>query len=156
MADCLQPTKVNFGIFGGCEAAAHAVHIYTSSPSPDSVLFKADVRSAFNLVCRDNNLKSVHHYIPSVLPFVQSAYCLPSILRCDPLIIQSEEGVQKGDSMGSLLFYLALKSVTSGLPLDGIDVNIWYLNDGSIASRYDSIAAVFNRIKKEVPSLGSC
>ena len=38
VTDHLQPTEVGFGIRGGCEAAAHAVHTYTSSSPPDSVL----------------------------------------------------------------------------------------------------------------------
>ena len=53
----------------------------------DSVLLKVDFMNAFNIMECDNILKSVHCHIPKVLPFVQSVYCSPSILKCASLII---------------------------------------------------------------------
>ena len=46
--------------------------------------------------------------------------------------------------MAQLLFHLALESLTSGFPMDGMDVNVLYLDDGSIAGRYDAVAAFLN------------
>ena len=46
--------------------------------------------------------------------------------------------------MGPLLFCLVLVSVTSGLPLDGIDVDVWYVDDGCIAGCYDEFFAILN------------
>ena len=58
------------------------------------------------------------------------------------------------DPTGPLLLCLALESPTSGMPLDGIDVNVWYLDDGFIVGHYHAVVAIFENIKKEGSSLG--
>ncbi len=43
LSDLLKPTQVGFGIRGGCEAAAHAVRIYSNDcKNQDHVIMKVD------------------------------------------------------------------------------------------------------------------
>ena len=79
-------------------------------------------------------------------PMLYCLFNLPTVLHQ----FWSEEGLQRCDPMGPLSFCLALESLTSGLPLDGIDVNVWYLDDGSIAGRYNAVVAFSNTPKKKV------
>ena len=66
----------------------------------------------------------------------------------------SREGVQQGDPLGPLLFSLVLKSLTDMFPSHSCDLNIWYLDDGSIAGEISKVHSILQIIKTEGPRLG--
>ena len=66
-------------------------------------------KNAFNCLCRDKMLSAVRDSAPELLKFVYSAYSVPSQLYCVDHVIQSAEGVQKGDPLGPLLFCLTIQ-----------------------------------------------
>ena len=56
-------------------------------------------------------LEAVSDHIPALLLYVSSAHDHSSDLRFGELKITSEEGLQQGDPLGSLLFGLTLARV---------------------------------------------
>ena len=66
--------------------------------------FKLDFTNVFNTLHRDNMLKTVEEIVPSLLPFVPSSYCSPSSLFWEDKILDSADGVQQGDPLGSTFF----------------------------------------------------
>ena len=90
----------------GCEAAAHATHLYLRNMSPGHLLLKLNFKNAFNTLRRDKMIESVKEYAPELFTFILSAY---EQLFCGDHILESAEGVQQGDPLGSLLFCLVIQ-----------------------------------------------
>ena len=78
-------------------------------------MLKLDFKNAFNSLRRDKMLQSVIKFAPAFFCFVQSAYEKPSCLFCGDHILQSAEGEQQGDPMGSLLFCISIHDLVSKL-----------------------------------------
>ena len=62
---------------------------------------KLDFKNAFNCLHRQKILYAVRDQMPELLPLVLSTYGAPSCLLFGQDIIQSSEGVQQGDPLGS-------------------------------------------------------
>ena len=60
-------------------------------------------------------LNLVRDFVPSMYPFVFSAYSAPSSLYWGDKILLSREGVQQGDPLGRLLFCLTIYPIQSQL-----------------------------------------
>ena len=61
-------------------------------------MLKIDFKNAFNSIRQDVVMESVREYFPEIFPFVGFW----------DFVIQSSEGVQQGDPIGSLCFCLAI------------------------------------------------
>ena len=90
----------------GCKAVVHAARLYNMSPS--QVLLKLDFKNTFNCFRRDKMLMAVAEHTPELFDFIYSAYAPSSSLFCKDQIIQSSEGVQKGDTSAPLLFCITI------------------------------------------------
>ena len=112
-ADLLDTIQLGFGISGGVEAAVHAARRFASSLLPGKLLFKIDLKNAFNAVRRDVILKAIASYFPELLLllFSMSTLCKPTDLQFGQFHLSSEEGAQQGDPIGPLYFCLAIKSL---------------------------------------------
>ena len=102
------PRQLGYGVTNGAEAAVHTPRLYLSEADHDSVMVKLDFKNAFNSIRRDKMLEAVQKFIPELASFVHSAYSSPSSLFWEDKIIQSAEGVQQGDPLGPLLFFLTI------------------------------------------------
>ena len=58
------------------------------------------------------------------------------------IIIHSREGAQQGDPIASLLFSLALRSITKRIEerFPDLDLHVWYLDDGTVVGRRQDLA----------------
>jgi hypothetical protein len=152
----LRPTQLGVGTPLGCEAAVHAVREYinadaTNSADSPRVLVKIDVRNAFNTIRRDVILTRIQERCPELYPMAYQAYHLPSPLHIGDQTILSSSGVQQGDPLGPAAFALGVdacaRSVQSPL-------NIWYLDDATIAGPADVVQADLKSLAKALPKLG--
>ena len=56
------------------------------------------------MVHRNNLFQTVHDVLPELYPFVHMCYASSSLLNFGDYLLLSDEGVQQGDPLGSLLF----------------------------------------------------
>ena len=118
ISSSLCPTQIGAGVKGGCEAAIHATRRFVEGMSDDDVIVKLDFRNAFNCLHRDDIFKEVQKNIPELLPYVNSSYGRPTILRFGSSFVSSAEGTQQGDPLGALLFCLAIHPLIESLSSD--------------------------------------
>ena len=97
---------------------------------------KLDFSNAFNSVRRDRIKEAVESLAPNIYPFVYSSYLAPSILQWESQQTLSLEGVQQGDPLGPLLFFLALHKHCQRL---SSELHILYLDDVTIGGSCQSI-----------------
>lgn len=148
----LTPTQLGVGAPLGCEAAVHAVRKYThTNRGNDELIVKVDLSNAFNSVTREVVLSQVSQRCPSALPLVRQAYAQPTPLFISDCAIWSCRGVQQGDPLGPLLFALAIDPIIQNLrsPL-----NIWYLDDGTLAGPADSVTADISTLLPSLQRIG--
>ena len=149
----LQPAQLVVGVRMGCEAAVHAVRDYTDAHtgSPGHIVVKLDLTNAFNTVHRSAVFREVIRRFPAAAPLVSQAYSQPSPLHFGSVRLWSCRGVQQGDPLGPILFTLALDPAIQPLrsPL-----NLWFLDDGTLAGPRDAVAADLRRLIPALLKLG--
>ena len=132
----LAPLQLGCGVPLGCEAAAHANCLYLQNMPSNHLLLKLDFRNAFNTMRRDKILLAVRETAPELFDFVNRAYEHPSFLFCGDHTLESAEGVQQGDPLGSLLFCLTIQPLLLKLQSAFSD---FYLDDGAIDGSAEDI-----------------
>ncbi|XP_069159360.1 uncharacterized protein [Procambarus clarkii] len=132
----LRPHQLGFGVPHGCEAAAYSAQAYIKDLPENKALIKLDFKNAFNQVKRDVVLEAVPTNFPCLLPFVSAGYSTESTLLSGEHEVVSTEGVQQGDPLAPFLFCMAVKEVTSKLTSE---LNIWFLDDGTLAGTQESL-----------------
>ena len=149
----LQPVQLGVGVRMGCEAAVHAVREYIDSHigTPNHLVVKLDLTNAFNTVHRSAVIREVNRRFPAAAPLVSQAYSQPSPLHLGPTRLWSSRGVQQGDPLGPILFALALDPVIQTL---SSPLNIWFLDDGTLAGPVDSIETDLERLFPTLQDLG--
>ena len=151
MAALLAPRQLGFGVKGGVEAAVHCARLYLRNLKPQQVLLKLDFKNAFNSLRRDKMLSAVQVLAPTILPFVHSAYSSTSFLFWDDKSIQSCEGIQQGDPLGTLLFCLTLYQLQSRLESEFC---LLYLDDVTLGGDQEEILHDFKIFEQEAADLG--
>lgn len=148
MSKYLQPKQVGFGTAKGCEAAIHATRSFAlQHENTDTIIVKLDLKNAFNCAERDTILKEVLDHVPRLYPFLYQCYSDTTNLYIKENLILSQVGAQQGDPLGPLIFCLAMHKAISDL---SSTLNIWYLDDGTIGGRPDTI---LEDLKKLIPAL---
>ena len=147
-----RPHQMGVGTPKGGEAAVHAVRAYVESDSvQDQVLLKIDFKNAFNSVHRDVALKLVKEKVPEIYGFIYQCYEESSYLFFGDDTLDSSEGVQQGDPMGPFLFCLAIMDIVKKMKSD---LNIWYLDDRTIAGNVQTVKEDYEEILKALESHG--
>ena len=114
----------------------------------DSCILKVDFANAFNVHDRQQMLLQVAAKFPDALWYAVAAYGSPSHLVFGEHFLSSRSGVQQGDPLGPALFSLHLASVWRKAKQDEpLDLHVWYLDDGTICGRRDSVRTVFSRLQ---------
>ena len=153
----LRPHQLGVGTPKGAEAAVHAIRAYVKSPeTKNKVLLKVDMKNAFNNVRRDVILKLVKTHTPEIFQYVYQCYSTSSSLFFasyseDGCVLESKEGVQQGDPLGPFLFSLAVMEKIKSLESE---LNLWYLDDGSLASDVETVISDYKKILDAKDSLG--
>ena len=147
-----RPLQMGVGTPKGCEAAVHTVRAYVESDSvQDQVLLKIDFKNAFNSVHRDVVLKLIKEKVPQLYGFVYQCYEESSFLFFGDDTLDSSEGVQQGDPLGPFLFSLAIMDIVNKMKSD---LNIWYLDNGTIVGNTQTVLEDYQEILKALESHG--
>ena len=135
--------QLGYGTALGAEAAAHAARNYIArQKSENHVLLKIDLENAFNSVRRDCILEAIDCNVPAAFPYTLSAYGAESFLFYGERQIMSALGAQQGDPEGPALFSDTINQIIQQVQTE---LNLWYLDDGNLADRYDRVLAAFKR-----------
>lgn len=152
LGSCLRPKQVGFGTRGGAEAGAHAARRYINHEHLSTkVMLKIDYANAFNELERNPMLVSVLKMCPEIHPYLNQCYSTPSILWFGDFIISSQRGCQQGDPCGPPLFCMAIHEMVSGLLSE---MNIWYLDDGTLAGDPQTVLQDLKTIIRKSAELG--
>jgi hypothetical protein len=103
----LCPNQLGVGASNGCEAIIHSVErlVDDSSYSNNQIMLKVDFSNAFN--CIDRSVFSLK--FPEIFKWVYFCYASHSYMYVGDFKWSCSQGVQQGDPLGPLLFFLALQ-----------------------------------------------
>ena len=154
----LTPLQLGVGVRGGCEAIIHATSHLVSSPSSSNqrwCLF-LDFSNAFNCISRESMFVEIRRRIPSLAAWMESCYSCQPFLHLGEHSLLSCCGVQQGDPLGPLGFALTLQPLIERLKADvsGLNLNVWYLDDGTLMGSPEDLAAALRIVESEGPPLG--
>ena len=155
LADEFRPVQLGVGTRQGCEVAVHAAREFvstaTAAESSPSVLVKVDVKNAFNSVRRDVMLNKIQARCPEIYRITFQAYSAPTPLYIGDQVIWSCSGVQQGDPLGPVSFALAVDSCARAM---SSPLNIWYLDDATLAGPVSTVVKDLQEIQNMLPGLG--
>ena len=109
--------------------------------------------NAFNNVSRRAVLTAATASFPGLARWATWCYGKPSHLRFGSAALLSAGGVQQGDPLGPLLFAAALHGLAQELRA-GLDLAIFYLDDGVIAGDVASVGAALAHLQCRGLELG--
>jgi hypothetical protein len=150
---------VGLGCRDGATAVAPAVRILAGEYGADEnkAVLKAGFENAFNFISRQAFLEEVARELPGLSRWAHWWYGQPARLWAEEETLQSSSGVRQGDPLGPLLFSLVLRRVCVKLSekYPDLDLNVWYLDDGTIVGSRAAVAAIMQDLASpEVQALG--
>ena len=158
--DLFQPLQVGVACRSGSERIIHGLRkcIDDHWDDDDFVVFKVDMRNAFNVVSRQAILDECATFFPKILPWVVWCYGTHPLLWHPQGQLCSELGVQQGDPLGPLLFSLVLQKLAASNDTDDECIDLlfhaWYLDDGVLAGNRLAVSRAFFLIQELGPALG--
>ena len=156
--DFLMPSQVGVAVPGGGEAVVHAWRDLQErfANDPNKVGLKIDFSNAFNEVDREAMINEVVNHFPSLYPLADLLYSSFSNLRVHTSWIESKKGTHQGCPLASFLFCLVLRLLINQIKNDcpHLDLNVWYLDDGSLVGSIDDIVKALEIISQRGPSYG--
>jgi hypothetical protein len=148
----LTPNQLGVATKLGCESCIHSVRTYVHNPeNVGKILLKIDFSNAFNSIERDSMLQQVKDKTPSLFPFLNQCYREPSHLFFGNYIIPSVVGCQQGDPCGPMAFSLTVHPIVESITTE---LNVWYLDDATIADVPDIVFENFKRIINTAKEVG--
>ena len=92
--------------------------------------------------------------IPTLTPWMESCYGTQPFLHLGDHTILSSSGVQQGDPLGPLCFALQpiIEHIRDEVP--GLNINAWYLDDGTLCGSAADLAKALKIVEDEGPSRG--
>ena len=149
------PHQLGVGMKGGCESIIHATR-QAVDKAGDKFVMRADLINAFNVADRATALREVEQHFPELLPWVITAYSTPSHLIFGSTNIWSRSGFHQGDPLASLLFSLVLHPLVLEIQeqVSTLDLNAWYLDDGTLVGTVPELRQVVDIMVREGPARG--
>ena len=139
------------------EAAIHTLRtvLKEEGHKDDLCCFKVDMLNAFNECDRSSVLERIKEDLPDLFPWVQWCYTSPGELRFGQHRILSTAGVQQGDPLGPLLFSLVVLQLLDTIgPIDGLILQVWYLDDGTFVGTRDAVSSFLHLLISNGSSFG--
>jgi hypothetical protein len=123
---------------------------------PERIMLKVDFSNAFNMVDRTEMLKQAFERLPGIYKWTEFCYSQPAHLFFGEALLASMAGVQQGDPLGPLLFSLVLQPLVERIQREfpDLDLNVWYLDDGTIIGHKEDVFRVFELLREEGPNIG--
>jgi hypothetical protein len=150
--------QVGVATKGGGEAVIHAVRKIAKElgDDPSRVMLKVDLTNAFNMVDRTEMLRRVREQLPNIYHWTKYCYAQPAHLFFGDMLLASMAGVQQGDPLGPVLFSLVLHPLVEKIQKEfpNLDLNVWYLDDGTIIGKQEDVYGAFELLRREGPALG--
>ena len=156
----LWPAQLGVGVAAGAETAVHTVRAWLSrqqAAGQCKVLLKLDFRNAFNCLSRRSMLTAIAAHFPTLARFAVWCYAQPTCLQFGSAgTIPSAGGVQQGDPLGPLFFAATLQPLARELrdTPAGLDLALFYLDDGVLAGDVAAVAAALRRVQERGAALG--
>ncbi|XP_026449835.1 uncharacterized protein LOC113349999 isoform X2 [Papaver somniferum] len=157
MTSYLKDFQFSVGVPCGGEAILHSVNriLYEKHDLNFTFMLLVDFKNAFNLVDRSAMLCVVLLKCPSLYGWVQFFYASPAKLYYGTSTLSSAQGVQQGDPLGPLLFALNLHPIVLKISEQcKLDLQAWYLDDGTIIGDTMMVSKAFHIIKSEGVAVG--
>jgi hypothetical protein len=147
------PVQLRVGVCGGAEIVVHLVRSVVEAHGGDDsfALWTFDFTNAFNEVSRQKIPDIVQEKYPELCPCVKMCYAKTSHLRWNGHRTMSACGVQQGDPLGPLLFFLVIypvltevaKQVVAEFPdlaVEGVfKLFIFYLDGGYVIAKHAAL-----------------
>ena len=94
--------------------------------------------------------------IPSMAAWMESCYGVQPILHLGADSILSCSGVQQRDPLGPLGFTLTVQPIVERIKAEvpGLNINAWYLDDGTLCGTPDDLAEALQIVEEEGPARG--
>ena len=154
----LYPLQLGVGIPGGCEAILHSVNYQMATlPGNKRWTLELDFSNAFNQVNREAMFVEFREHLPGLSAWMESCYTSqPFLLLGDGKVIRSCCGVQQGDPLGPLGFALTLHPLVERIQVvaSSLELNAWYLDDGTLVGPPSGLAAALNIVESDGPPRG--
>ena len=149
------PVQTGVCVPAGVDAAVHTVRAWANRNNncQQKVLVKLDFHNAFNTISRKAVLDAVETDFPTLSRWAWWCYGQPSGLRFGGATLASAGGVQQGDPLGPLLFAAAIQSLAQDLRR-GLDVGMFYLDDGVLAGDVAAVSAALLHLQQRAAALG--
>jgi len=151
MSERFLPIQLGFGVPRATEAAAHATRRFVADLQPGCGLLKLDFCNAFNTIRRDAMFDAVRQELPELYPFVYMCYNNSSLLSFGDHLLHSDEGVQQGDPLGPMLFCMSTMKLAKRMVSE---LNLWYLDDGTIGGELSDILHDLDTVRRVGPTIG--
>ena len=150
------PLQVGVAVPHGAEIAIHTVRAWLRRhrTSNAKVLVKLDFANAFNQVSRTTVLQEARAHFPALARWATWCYGQPTRLQFGGHVLESRSGVQQGDPLGPLLFSAALQPVAALLRQQGLDIAVFYLDDGVLAGDLAAVAAALQQLQQRASAVG--
>ena len=98
-------------------------------------------------------LVEIRARVPSLCAWFKCCYGIQPILHLGDEVIRSCSGVQQGDPLGPLGFALTLHPVVERIKseIPNLQINAWYLDDGTLCGSPSELATALKIIEEEGP-----
>ena len=151
----LAPHQLGVGVRGGCEGIVHTVR-QVLEQNPEKWLLQVDLINAFNLANRDAGFREVEQHFPECLAWLLNCYGGDSELMLGDKVLLSSLGWHQGCPLAGLAFSLTLQPILEMIQeeVPTLDVNAWYLDDGTLVGTKDELQAVVDILQREGPARG--
>jgi hypothetical protein len=152
------PNQIGVKTPNGSDSVIHCFNRILSEIGNDNsyAALSVDFKNAFNRVNRQTILNETHKNFPNLYNLTKLIYQLPANLYYENNIIYNEEGAQQGCPLGSFGFSLVLQILIEKIKAKypDIELNVWYLDDGIIIAKHETLQKIVELIKNEGPVLG--